>query len=585
MCTSNRAGAALLALLLSAFVPRPSVADAWPWAGAVQGQKDNAPSATVEAERGALTFFPDRVSFDAAFPGLPVEDFEAGAVALVDVVACAAPLDAGGDGTCFGAGDLLDGIVFQDTPGPDSDGLLLVGDLALGNSSKVLATNSLGDAHEIVFPEPVEAVALDLFNFPGAADAVTVEIFGPGDALLGMTSTPSSATGEFFGVSSPDPIARLVITSTINQSEGIDNVAFGIVPAIVFDGFTTDDLCALEPANENGIWEPGEILELTVNLRASGGDFTGISGSLSSADPSVVVLAADSPWPDLARGSAGSNGAPLRLVIDGDLCNQVVELTLDVSSDQGSFQIPFGERVGADQMPADLPLPVPDAGAPAASTLTIATEAVVSNLQVEVDVEHTWVGDLTISLESPDGTTVVLLDRPGVPASVQGCDNNDVRVTFSDGAATDPENVCNAASSDPWVTGEVQPVQALAAFDGEDTDGPWILRVTDSLAGDLGTLIDWRLVNDAPIGEACVACGSQSDLAIAKSCFTSPVVGCTLEVTNLGVSAALDVEVTDTLPPLLTWVADDCGAGPPVGQVLTWNLGSLDVGSTAICNL
>ncbi|MEO1085666.1 MAG: proprotein convertase P-domain-containing protein, partial [Acidobacteriota bacterium] len=543
--------------------------------------KDRAPSQPAPAILGGLTTFGDRPSFDAAFPGLPTEDFEQGAVADGASVACPAPLDAAGDGTCFAAGNLEAGVIYQDAPGPDGvDGLLLIGDGAFGNVSKILATNAFGDALELVFPEPLEALGLDLVNLPGPDDALSIDVFTPAGELLGSVSSPSSASGVFWGVSSPDPIGRVVLRSTINQVEAVDNLSFGVGQFLSLADVASVDTCATEAANENGVWEPNESVELSVTLQATGAAFTGITGTLSAADPAFVFITDEATWPDLADGDAAVNATSLRFVIAGDLCAELVDLTLDVTSDQGAFQIPLTDRVGFDQSPG-VPLEVPD-GSPfgAESTLEIDTDVAVSDLGVDVEIEHTWVGDLTISLESPGGTTVVLLDRPGVPDDALGCNNNNVSVTFSDAAAVDPESFCNASSSDPWIVGDVLPTQALAAFDGESSQGTWTLRVVDASAGDLGTLVNWRLEQPDPLGAECTACALSSDVAVAKTCEGFPSYLCQIDVTNLGVSPTFDLVVTDTIPAPLFWLGDDCGAGPPVGNVLTWNAPPVDVGGS-----
>lgn len=547
------------------------------------GTKDGAPSLPGDAPQlGVLTTYPDRASFDLAFPGLPIEDFESGMVAGGDSVVCGAPLDSSGDGVCFGPGALKDGFAVEDVPGPDGvDGLLLIGDGTFGNDSKILSTNTLADSLEITFPEPVEAVGLDLINLPGPADFLTADVYGPGNVLLGSDMTPSSVLGEFWGVSSPSPIARLVLRSEINQAEAIDDLAFSVGSFLSFEGTSSTDRCA-DSLNENGLWEPNEEIFLDVRLRASGAEFTSISGTLSASGPEVVLIDSQADWPNLADGESAANTTPLRFIINGDLCAETLDLTLSVISDQGSFDVPVSGQVGASQMPV-VPLPIPDGvSTGVSSTLEIDTDVVLGGLEIEVDVEHTWAGDLTLRLESPGGTEIVLLDRPGVPGSALGCSNNDVRVTFSDSAAVDPENVCSASSSDPWVSGQVLPAEALSAFDGESALGTWTLTVSDAIAGDLGTLVDWRLVHDPPLGDECNSCAQQSDLSLSKTC-PGTSADCWLEVVNLGASTAFDIVVTDAVPPPLTWAADDCGAGPPVGGILTWNIPSLDAGASASC--
>lgn len=58
----------------------------------------------------------------------------------------------------------------------------------------------------------------------------------------------------------------------------------------------------------------------------------------------------------------------------------------------------------------------------------------------------------------------------------------------------------------------------------------------------------------------------------------------TLTVTNNGPNAATNVQVTDTLPPGLSYVSDDCG-GIFVDPTLTWTVGPLANGAMATCNV
>ncbi len=78
----------------------------------------------------------------------------------------------------------------------------------------------------------------------------------------------------------------------------------------------------------------------------------------------------------------------------------------------------------------------------------------------------------------------------------------------------------------------------------------------------------------------------EADLVVLKDCeVQGSVVICTVEVQNLGPAAATNVVVVDNIPVGLTWTADDCAAGPPAGQVLTWNVGNLPVNASATCTI
>jgi uncharacterized repeat protein (TIGR01451 family) len=82
----------------------------------------------------------------------------------------------------------------------------------------------------------------------------------------------------------------------------------------------------------------------------------------------------------------------------------------------------------------------------------------------------------------------------------------------------------------------------------------------------------------------------QADLEISKGDSADPVepnftFTYALTVTNNGPSDAPVVAVTDTLTSGVIYVTDDCGAGSPVGQVWTWDVGGLDSGDSVGCNI
>lgn len=149
-----------------------------------------------------------------------------------------------------------------------------------------------------------------------------------------------------------------------------------------------------------------------------------------------------------------------------------------------------------------LPQAIPDNDPVGISvTATVANGPVaITGVSVNVDATHTWVGDLIFTLTSADGTMITLLDRPGAPATGNGCQDNDVVATFIDGAA-DPEGICTGANA-AWPVTLAAPVTALAALNGEDANGVWTLTISDNAGGDTGTLNNWELVIDSvPIGD------------------------------------------------------------------------------------
>lgn len=137
-------------------------------------------------------------------------------------------------------------------------------------------------------------------------------------------------------------------------------------------------------------------------------------------------------------------------------------------------------------------LAIPD-NTPAGVTNVLAGFAgTLIDLNVRLEASHTWVGDLRMTL-SHGATTVAVLDRPGVPASTNGCSANDVAVTADDeGADGTIESAC--AGTPPAVAGTRTPNEALSAFDGQDFAGNWTLTVSDNVGIDTGSLTRWCLL-------------------------------------------------------------------------------------------
>ena len=138
-------------------------------------------------------------------------------------------------------------------------------------------------------------------------------------------------------------------------------------------------------------------------------------------------------------------------------------------------------------------VPIPDDDpAGVSTTITVTDTGAVQDMNVDLNIEHTWVGDLIVTLTSPANTTVTLIDRMGVPASTFGCSNNDLLVTLDDEAGAPIEDECTGSP----ITGSFIPNEALSAFDGEEVNGDWILTISDNAGGDTGMLNAWTLNYD-----------------------------------------------------------------------------------------
>jgi subtilisin-like proprotein convertase family protein/C1A family cysteine protease len=104
------------------------------------------------------------------------------------------------------------------------------------------------------------------------------------------------------------------------------------------------------------------------------------------------------------------------------------------------------------------------------STIEVDQPGTIGNVFVDVDITHTYVGDLTVTLVSPDNTRVVLHNK-------EGGSEDDIKETY-----------------------------VPAGFVGKSIQGTWTLEISDTAGSDTGRLHEWsltfQLTGDVP-DEVC----------------------------------------------------------------------------------
>src|SRR6056297_445953 len=126
---------------------------------------------------------------------------------------------------------------------------------------------------------------------------------------------------------------------------------------------------------------------------------------------------------------------------------------------------------------------------PATADASVAGVAEITNVSVRLVTDHTWVGDLSGSVESPSGTVVNLFPNPN-------CTNTGLDVLFDDAAANTNADFLATCNNNPAIEGEFQPQDALAAFNGENPDGEWTITINDGAFGDGGTFSVAEIIID-----------------------------------------------------------------------------------------
>ncbi|MGE4134046.1 MAG: proprotein convertase P-domain-containing protein [Bdellovibrionales bacterium] len=114
--------------------------------------------------------------------------------------------------------------------------------------------------------------------------------------------------------------------------------------------------------------------------------------------------------------------------------------------------------------------PIPDNDANGITeTFNVPVAAPVEQIKFELHITHSYIGDLTVSLVHPDGTTVVLHQGGG------GADN--LNTIYPD---------------------QTPPIQSLDVLKGKDAQGDWKLVVSDRAGSDTGALDSFQLTLTGP---------------------------------------------------------------------------------------
>jgi subtilisin-like proprotein convertase family protein len=254
------------------------------------------------------------------------------------------------------------------------------------------------------------------------------------------------------------------------------------------DSYTAAEILSPPSASDgDGIIGPGDSFSLTEKVHTvSNTPITHVTGVLQTTAPGVTLTQGSSAYPDLAFGVVTGNTTPFQAALSPTLdCGVVVPFTLQLSADQGTQSVPFTVQTGANgpvktYTGTQLPQSIPDVGY-VVSRFNVATPGRVMHLRVTINnIAHTYDGDLQIELIAPDGTDVVL-----VAPNSQNSGQNFTGTIFDDAATQQI-----APGGAPY-TGSYQPAQRLSAFNGIQQQGTWQLKVTDTLAGNTGTLNSW----------------------------------------------------------------------------------------------
>ncbi|WP_341503671.1 S8 family serine peptidase [Gallaecimonas sp. GXIMD4217] len=200
----------------------------------------------------------------------------------------------------------------------------------------------------------------------------------------------------------------------------------------------------------------GAPTSFTIDLNAVGGyegnasfsaDAPGLNAAIGFSDSSVAADASTLMTVQTSTDTAPGNYNIRVNAVDGEI-DKSIDVLLKVYP-EGTYTTSYSNNT---------PVAIPD-NTPAGvnSSINVPISMTITAVTAHVDISHTYIADLNVTLTSPSGRTVFLHERAGGSA-------DDLVMSYE-----------------------------LTDFDLEDAYGNWVLNVSDNAGADVGTLNSWTL--------------------------------------------------------------------------------------------
>ncbi len=220
----------------------------------------------------------------------------------------------------------------------------------------------------------------------------------------------------------------------------------------------------------------------------------------------------------IAHASSGSSGIPSLYIVDASL-NAIYELESIPACPQPNPSIQHEYQVCA---PGGV-RPISDS-ALLMEMVSLDAHGTVRDVDLYLEMEHSFAADLRVLLTSPEGTTVNLLNETQYNGTLWG-------ITFDDDGA-------GLTADGPGT---------LSDFNGEELNGNWLFTVTDLYPGDDGAISNWCIRinqmtqrNYQGVVDPILLQGSQN-LAISNAAVTTDIIVATASQPVLNPGASIDL--------------------------------------------
>ena len=311
----------------------------------------------------------------------------------------------------------------------------------------------------------------DIPNHTPALDGLDGYLGSPDETLSFTWSnlTPSSVY-QIYVFGTTDSNAENDVTVTGGTWNGVSQVFH-----FTQDGFESDGLVVNDNSPSSADLSTLSLFvvadasgQITITVNGTNGSPLAVAG-LAIAPTSVGSISGQ-VWNDVNGNQTKDSG-------EAGLPDWIVYLDLN---NNGQLDKTSSEDQTVTQASPDVPQAIQDYTT-VKSELDFASVGQILDVNVTLDITHTYDADLHVSLISPSGTSVLLFANVGPTGA-----------NFHNTVLDDQALISINTGSAPF-TGSFQPQEPLSAFNGENAFGAWKLEISDDGAGDVGVLNSWSL--------------------------------------------------------------------------------------------
>jgi subtilisin-like proprotein convertase family protein len=123
-------------------------------------------------------------------------------------------------------------------------------------------------------------------------------------------------------------------------------------------------------------------------------------------------------------------------------------------------------------------------------------------LELILNITHSWVNDLELTITNPAGEKAMVFSRLG-DSDCFGCDGDDLIMTFSDHSIVSYDSLNRSCGAQPAYSGTAQGMESLNALLTDDMNGTWSIEIKDYWPQESGHINEISLLFSKNLPPSC----------------------------------------------------------------------------------